>query len=272
MTVTVGIDLASQPRRTALAAIRWDTSGPVLLELGLGRNSLGAELNDRVLLDIILGSGDCAHWPPVSKVGIDAPFGWPRLFVDALPRYAESMSWPADIDAPRERFYRRSTDRVVSRETEVTPLAVSVDRIGYCAIRCAAILSSIAQQRGAGAAARDGTGLVCEVYPDPALRHWVRHSDTALGRRDGYKGKQHAALRARLLQSLLDELPLSDPHGLLVAARESPADDYIDALLAALVARACETAQTRSPTAAEQADARAEGWIHIPTASIGELG
>jgi hypothetical protein len=39
-------------------------------------------------------------------------------------------------------------------------------------------------------------------------------------------------------------------------------DDYLDALLCALVARAVELGLTHAPTPAQEELARIEGWIH----------
>jgi predicted RNase H-like nuclease len=67
----------------------------------------------------------------------------------------------------------------------------------------------------------------------------------------------------RLLDALLEQLPIDDPEGQLekVAAE----DDYLDALICALVARAAERKRTYRPETAHEAQrAAVEGWIHLP--------
>ena len=64
---TLGVDLASQPKKTVAALIRWDA--------------------DRATVELHLRADDAkilalARAAEVS--GVDAPFGWPRPFVDFL--------------------------------------------------------------------------------------------------------------------------------------------------------------------------------------------
>jgi len=261
VTATLGIDLASKASRTGVAVIGWDTSPPTLLALSVGTAADGTVLHDKWLYTTAVG---LRSWPEITKVGIDAPFGWPAPFVQALAGYATAPNWPSGMDNSRAQFERRLTDNVVRERTGVTPLAVSVDKIGYCAMRCAVVLTEIADREGPEAVARDGSGLACEVYPDPALRFWTRDAETTAGPRESYKGKAKIAHRDRLLARLLEQLPLQDPHGLLDVARQSPLDDYLDALVCALVARACELELTSRPAPEQRELALQEGWIHLP--------
>jgi len=114
---TLGIDLASQPRNTAVCEIDW-TSGDVLLRLGADDEQLRAAL----------ARADTA--------GIDAPFGWPEPFVTALA----TGEWPED----RRLVTHRATDRFVHAELGKLPMSVSTDRIAYCAMRCAPLIAGIA--------------------------------------------------------------------------------------------------------------------------------
>jgi len=127
------------------------------------------------------------------------------------------------------------------------------------------LLTDIARQRGDASVARDGSGLCCEVYPDPALRLWTG----APGNLD-YKGPKRGGRRAEILGSLLAELPIDDPDDRLTQIELQ--DDYIDALVCALVARAAEVGLTYLPEEGRQVDlAVVEGWIHMPSGDLREL-
>jgi hypothetical protein len=101
-TATLGIDLASQPKLTALCRIDWTP----------GRRGYAycpaLDQSDEDML-ALMGRDD------VTKVGIDAPFGWPAAFIEGLVDYRRAGLWP---DAPGERVRQRemelrATDRFV---------------------------------------------------------------------------------------------------------------------------------------------------------------
>ncbi len=64
---------------------------------------------------------------------------------------------------------------------------MSADKIALPAMRCANLLTDIAEHVGDHAVARDGSGLCCEVYPDPARRHWTDHAPEGLAPRESYR-------------------------------------------------------------------------------------
>jgi hypothetical protein len=75
--------------------------------------------DDQLYARIAAGCGDeelrqMAHG--CAKVAIDAPFGWPDPFVDALVAHRAADAWPAPDDEPPEVFRAslsfRTTDRV----------------------------------------------------------------------------------------------------------------------------------------------------------------
>jgi Protein of unknown function (DUF429) len=87
VNTTLGIDLASQPKHTALCAIAWDDGRAEVRALAHASWN-GTALHDKLLSTAIRGLwgidggwGDAGH--PV-KTAIDAPFGWPEPFVQAL--------------------------------------------------------------------------------------------------------------------------------------------------------------------------------------------
>lgn len=272
MKTTLGIDLASQPRNTALCVIAWKPDGAEVV--ALCRSSWGdTPLYDKLLVSsarglwgIEGGWGDDGR--PV-KVAIDAPFGWPDPFVEALTLHHRGHPWPAMIDDSRAPFERRETDRFVPRHGGKLPLAVSADRIAYPAMRCAVLLGDLSRHVPAEDLRRDGRGLVAEVYPDAALRVWLPSAPDT-GRRASYKGDGGSATSQRevLLTGLLRELgpafAVSDDHR--AACIES--DDCLDALVCALTAWAVERDLTHWPPTDHQRDlALKEGWIHVPAST-----
>ena len=78
-SVTLGVDLASQPKRTATCLIRWDRGSARVEALSLGATD--ANLHE------LFGRAD--------KVGIDAPFGWPAPFTRAIAAYSAETVWPS---------------------------------------------------------------------------------------------------------------------------------------------------------------------------------
>lgn len=213
-------------------------------------------LQNEELVDLMLDS----DW-----VGIDAPFGWPADFIEAVTTWSKSGAWP-EVDRDKLRF--RATDRAVRRKARL-PLSVSSDRIAMTAMRCAALLTTYAERRfGAGAQVeRSGDDHVVEVYPAAALVLW---SDEAAGLRlnpQGYKGTSpEAGPRRRVLVEALELgaawLDLAgDSRELCIGS-----DHAIDALLCSMVARAAEKGITARPgTKDETMLASVEGWIHLPT-------
>ena len=104
--VTLGVDLASQPKKTATCLIRWDST-PARVE------SLSTGARDSDLLELFTRA---------CKIGIDAPLGWPNPFVRAIQRYSKATKWP---DAKVRQLRYRRTDEVVIKKACIFPLAVA---------------------------------------------------------------------------------------------------------------------------------------------------
>src|SRR3954452_11357586 len=118
MTVTLGIDLASQAKNTAIALISWHEGRAELLTLVRG-GSPGGTLHDKRLVSAMRGM--VYEGGPPSKVAIDAPFGWPEPFVRALVAHQHGDGWPEGIDNARKKYERRATDYYVHRRTGKLP-------------------------------------------------------------------------------------------------------------------------------------------------------
>ena len=234
--ITLGVDLASRPERTAACAIEWADGRARVVDVACGQD-------DEALLTRIAGA---------DKVGIDAPFGWPAAFVDAVARFHAGGPWPA---ATVQTLRYRETDRVVAARTGRWPLSVSTDLIGVPAFRAARLLSRLAEV--GEKVDRAGGGRLVETYPAAALRLWG-FASTGYKRREGQSslGRLLSALRKRTA-SWLDV----DAATRRLCARS---DDALDALVAALVARAAALHLCTPPPAEHAAAAAVEGWIALP--------
>lgn len=239
---TIGVDLSAQAKETAACTLNWADATCDIEQLVVG-------LDDDAIIDLVEATR------PV-KIGIDAPFGWPVPFVQALRSYTETGEWPESVDN-RRRLRLRSTDIATIDETGgPPPLSVSSDRIAVCAMRCAELLGRLA---GTESIDRTGAGTVVEVYPAAALRQWDCEAS-------GYKGGKPEQRRAR--ESLTETiaaatapwLKLDDEHRQLLTAN----DHLLDALVAAFVARATELALSVPIPKPMRGAAVKEGWIHLP--------
>jgi len=264
-TRTLGIDLASQPRDTAACEVEWgpDGRGRVL--------DIRDRLTDAALLGLLDG--------PITKVGIDAPFGWPLDFIEALTAFRDRGEWPIPPDDPaalQRRLVLRETDEAVLRVTGnpqegdivprkgKQPMSVTTSWLAFPALRCARLLAEVGRRAGEPVD-RSGAGRFVEVYPDAALREWGLSPAGWSADPGSYKGPDPTAVgrRERLVDALLDELEgwvEIEPHLVAFSKRD---DDALDALVCALVARAAELGATGQPPGDSPLAAR-EGWIHLP--------
>ena len=240
--VTLGVDLASQAKRTAVCLIRWDGESADV-------DCLRTDVTDSDLLDLF---GRPGQGP--DKIAIDAPFGWPEDFVRAIHTYSTSTVWPSGDDS---HLRLRRTDRVVREKTDLVPLAVAADRIAMTAMRAARLLARVA---GDGEAIdRSGDGRFVEVYPAAALRTWGLPWK-------GYKGpgpekrKKRAEIVAGLAEKAASWLTRSEE----VRCRCRESDDMLDALVAALVARAAAIGWCEPIPDEDSGLAEKEGWIALP--------
>ena len=234
--ITLGIDLASLPARTAACAIEWANGRARVLDVACGQD-------DDALLARIAGA---------DKAGLDVPFGWPEAFVDAIGRFHAGAAWPA---ASVAALRYRETDRVVAARTGRWPLSVSTDLIGVPTFRAARLLSRLAE--GGEKVDRSGRGRLVETYPAAALRLWG-FASTGYKRREGRPslGRLLAALRQRTSGWLTVDAAAQRLCG--------RSDDALDALVAALIARAAALGLCAPPPPEHAARAAAEGWIALP--------
>jgi predicted nuclease with RNAse H fold len=246
--LTVGVDLAAEPERTAVARIDWLSGRAKILEVSCGAD-------DRTIVAAVAEA---------QKAGIDCPLGWPDDFVAFVAAHqAGHVRVPGDVTGRewRRGLTLRLTDRVVHAETGLTPLSVSADRIGHVAMRCAGLLAQLAGQ--GQAVDRSGSGTVVEVYPAASLKMWGFH------RHRGYKRPGDTLALGHLVDQLQAAAPWLDFGAAEGTCRRS--HDAADAVVAALTARAASQNLTSPPAAGQEPAARTEGWIAVPTAPLSKL-
>ena len=225
--ITLGIDLSSMRENTSACALRWT-----------GKRAVAQRPEtqcDDACLDALIARANV--------VGIDAPFGWPTEFTEAVREWKFS-SWGEDT---RDRLRFRETDRFVQELLRLTPLSVSSDRIALPAMRAMALL------KRHGVTNRSGDGKFFEVYPAGSLKAWGLESK---GYKDAKDGK---AARFTILRALRKHMPWLE-------AADFFAEDSndLDGLIAAISAREAALGRTRKPEAGLPPMARKEGWIHVP--------
>lgn len=148
---TLGIDLATEKNKTGICLIDWSDSGAAVLDVDAGH------FGDPVLVDRMVEVLDDGGW-----VGIDAPFGFPGAFTEAVRRWSTDELLIRDpwLVGPRDggpkaagdRIQWRRTDRLVrDRLDEVKhelsetgsrwPLSSVCSMVTPSAIRCARLLA-----------------------------------------------------------------------------------------------------------------------------------
>jgi predicted nuclease with RNAse H fold len=225
---TLGIDLAAQPRTTASCEIDWVT----------GDVACATRVGDEALLRAARAALDAD-----GIVAIDAPFGWPTPFVEAVGRqHAGGLFGTASGRALR----LRTTDQLISGRP---PLSVSADRIAVVAFRAARLLDALGPVR------RDGSDRIMEVYPAAALRRWGLQLPH-------YKVNREA--RGRIVAAISAALPSLEQAQWAATCRASA--DALDAFVAALVGRAKHLGLVDALPPEQAGIALVEGWIWLPQA------
>jgi len=265
---TFGIDLATHDGTCGLCLIDWGSDRARVMNVEVGRFT-----ND-VLVDKTRHVLDEGGW-----AGIDAPFGFPARFSQAVQLWDSAGAVLDDEgEAPlwlhpagRKRWNattRRLTDGYVAwrqyedhqagaRHTN-WPLSAVVERITPTVLRCARLLWELSEGHIIDRIGYDSR--IIETYPAAALRLWKFSTD-------GYKDKKQDASRVAIVEKLESEVPWLD---LGVHRAEFVAhDDALDALICAMTARLAGLPgrATDPVTAGVDLDmnrVRREGWIHLP--------
>ncbi|MET7460398.1 DUF429 domain-containing protein [Nonomuraea sp. NPDC005501] len=244
---TVGVDLAAEATRTAVAWLDWSAEGARVSKIEI-------PADDGLIVEAVLGA---------DKAGIDCPLGWPDKFVDFVTAHrAGHVDVPSGIAGRdwRRNLALRVTDQVVYDLTGRRPLSVSADRIGHTAMRCAGLLAELARQ--GPPIDRRGGGIVVEVYPAASLKRWGLPCLS-------YKRPSNLDGLGRLVDQLQAAAPWLDLGAYEQTCRVS--DDATDAVVAALTARASSLGLVTFPAPEHADSARTEGWIALPTTPLREL-
>lgn len=242
--ISAGIDLAAEPKGTALAILEFEKNKAKLVFLEQG-------LDDQALINKTINA---------EKIGIDCAFGWPIEFAKFIAKHQDPTKKDL-IDGGmdfRRNLSFRETDRQIRELTGRWPLSVSTDRLGLTAMRCAGLLSKY--QKAGVAIDRSGSGKLAEVYPGATLRNW--DFDTT-----NYRVNND--VRAGLLKQIKTQAPWLDTGDFETQMIES--SDSFDAVIAALAARAVYLGQYNKPINDQQAAAEIEGWICLPQGQITSL-
>lgn len=242
-----GVDLAAEPKGTAVATIDWSAERAELVGLRLG-------VDDQQIMD------ECAT---SVKVGIDCALGWPVDFIDFLKRHSNLVAVEGEpaFDGGsdfRRNLAHRETDRHVREVTGRWPLSVSTDRLGMTAIRCAGLLSK--WQAAGTPIDRSGLGKIVEIYPGASLGLWGFD-------RAGYRTSSD--IRARLIAELQNQAPW-----LSLGAHEPlmiDSCDAFDAVIAALAARSAQLGRFEGPNTSQLERAKIEGWVALPQGNLADL-
>ena len=235
------------------------------------------------------------------RIGIDAPFGWPKPFVTALTGRAKQNVWPRKSPRKSRHFADlalRATDKYLQGR-QINPLSVSSDQIGATAMRAAYLLSRAPQ--GLAVDFSVATGHFLETYPAAALRQWTIETTK---NRKSYK--QDPGIRRSVVEQIIGQFPYlkellpeprPDPEELpdgwehlteeqkesLTLAALAITDHRVDALVSALVTLMAELDRRLSLSEGDrlierippelEALAKMEGWIALPrSSSLSDLG
>lgn len=137
----------------------------------------------------------------------------------------------------------------------MTPYSVSADKIGALAMRCALILTGLADAEQTVLDRVDGRAIEC--YPSAALYRF------GFCRAKLKNAKTDQDVRSRLLAEILARASwLSIDQD--TSSRLTRIGDAFDAFIAALVARAAAIGMTDRPPPQLAQLAAVEGWIHLP--------
>ena len=234
----VGVDLASQPKKSSLCVIDW-TDRPRVVELV-------RPVGDDVIV---------AQAATADAIGIDCPFGWPSSFVETVRRHHEGEPVTDVVSTPRDLRLRTTDQWIRTHHVPRDPLSVSTDRLGIVALRGIRILERLA---GPGAD-RSGAAGVYETYPGGSLATWGLPST-------GYKDEAGTGTRRIIVAALADHIDLAGTAERLVAA-----DDDLDAVITAVVAGLAHLGLTSSAPPEHREVARVEGWIHVPVVALDAL-
>ncbi|TXH45395.1 MAG: DUF429 domain-containing protein [Actinobacteria bacterium] len=252
-TVSIGVDLSTDPKSTALAVIHWRDDGCNDLTF------LKRPVEHAELVDVLNG------WDYL-VAAIDVPFGWPDQFASFIGSHQSNVLGgvpSAGTDEAEEwrtqQLALRATDQYVKKKLGLRPISVGFNLLGATAAAWSLIEAAITS----GPADRTGivlTGdkLIVETYPSAQMHVW---NGSAVPEREGVERTMD------VIESLASQFSIELGDG-RQALTSSP--DLRDAFVCALTAGLITTTSQRRPMTddVKSAQSKREGviWLHDPTA------
>ena len=235
----VGLDCATQPRKTGLALATLDGSGLAVHE---ARTLAPREDAARTIADWLAAS-------PRALLALDAPLGWPAPMGEALAEHRAGGSLAPTPDA----MFSRETDHVVWRATGKKPLEVGAGWLARTAHAALSVLARVRQHVEVEMGWTPGdvrARQALEVYPASVL---ISRGLSGAG----YKRPSGTAERRAILNGLAVDLPES------VRQPAIATDHVLDAILCCVAAMDYARGDVLTPEAVgvDAATAHREGWI-----------
>jgi len=268
MLRTIGLDIASKGSKSAICCLEWDSSGVQMIDLDVGHFS-----NEKIVTKIQHlrekpGSDDC-------YIGIDAPFGFPISFTDAVLAMVNITA------PPQETQVWRLTECWIKENLSIQPLSCTTSLItDTIAGRCLPVRYKLAAQNALSDLIGYSTKIF-EVYPASALVSWKAPLKTQNGT-SSYKKNDSSGNEAKqcIVEFIfgMEKAPGGDSWLQIPSQNKDEywkllhrSDDAIDALVCALTARIVSDPSHPTDPAAlgvfsknELDQIQKEGWIHVP--------
>ncbi len=242
----VGVDCATDPRKTGVVAIRRGPGRARIVSASLG------DASDTVA-DVVQAAG--GDGPLL--LCLDAPLGWPAALGPTLAPHVAGAGLA--VGEPN-RLFRRATDEFVRRRLGKQPLEVGADRIARTACVALGLLETLRHRRGEAIplawSPQVSASAAIEVYPAAVLLSRGLPASR-------YKPVAARALRERILDGLASELDAGEHADILLSK-----SDVLDAALAGVAGVDFLADRCSGPT--DAALARSEGWIWFRDAADGQ--
>lgn len=131
MTVLLGIDCATDPRKTGLALAKLDDGVVRILRCGTGTRRTPPDV---IAIDWLRDSEDVL-------IALDAPLGWPRALSICLSTHKAGL--PVQFGA--DQLFGRATDLEIKQRLGKRPLEVGANLIARTAVAALTLLDRIRQ-------------------------------------------------------------------------------------------------------------------------------
>lgn len=244
--IVIGIDCATDPKKTGIALGEWDGGGMDVRVAELGETREGVARR-------------VAAWLPETGpalLALDAPLGWPSALGPALATHRAGEPLDGDAaEADPHRLFRRDTDHFVRERVGLQPLDVGADRIARTARAALQLLADVRERAGRAIPLAWDPRLreraAIEVYPAATLKvHGLRAR--------GYKAAGQEAERREIAEGLRERsVEIAES----IAARLVAHPDALDAVVCLLAGADFLAGRALAPR--DRGPAEREGWIWV---------